>query len=360
MGVYEDRRALLRQDMQRAGIGALVIAPSTDYLYLTGSARQESQRIAALVLTGERAVLLMPAFECGNEPSLAASLELLPYSDDQDAAGLLAGLLPARGCVAVGRQLRASLLLALQSLRPALRWQNADSLLVPMRSRKSAEEIRTIEEAQHMAERALTRLLSEPLIGKTERAIAARLRQLRLEEGFDAVGDGIVASGPNTALPHHVNGERVVRRGDALMFDIGGMYRGYRADFTRTFAVGSLPEGFEEVYAIVLEAHLAGKRAAVPGAQASEVDRAAREVIARAGYGECFTHRLGHGIGLDVHEAPFIAAASDAVLVPGNVFSCEPGIYLPGRFGVRIEDLLALEPDGARSLNTLSKQLTIV
>ena len=360
MCVYENRRILLQHSMQRAEIAAVVVAPSADFLYLTGSVRQESQRAAALVITRERAVLLMPAFECGNEPGLAASLALLPYSDDQDAVGLLADLLPARGCVAVGRQMRASLLLALQARCPALRWQSADSLLVPLRSRKSAQEIQTIEAAQHMAERALTRLLNEPLIGRTEKEIAARLRQLRLEEGFDAVGDGIVASGPNTALPHHVNGSRVVCRGDALMFDIGGTYRGYRADFTRTFAVGSLPEGFEDVYSIVLEAHLAGRRAAAAGVPAAEVDRAARRVISEAGYGHFFTHRLGHGIGLDVHEAPFIASANTAPLEPGNVFSCEPGIYLPGRFGIRIEDLLVLEPDGARSLNTLSKQLQIV
>lgn len=360
MCVYENRRALLQRGMQREEIAAVVVPPSSDFLYLTGSPRPEAQRPAALVMTQERAVLLMPAFECGSEPALAASLELCPYSDEQDAASLLAGLLPARGCVAVGRQMRASLLLSLQAHRAALRWQSADSLLVPLRSRKSAEEICILETAQHMAERALTRLLEEPLIGRTEKEIAARLRQLRLDEGFDAVGNGIVASGPNTALPHHVNGDRAVCRGDALMFDIGGTYRGYRADFTRTFAVGRLPDGFEDVYSVVLQAHLAGRDAAAAGVPASDVDQAARRVISQAGYGPFFTHRLGHGIGLDIHEAPFIAAANTAPLETGNVFSCEPGIYLPGRFGIRIEDLLVLQDDGVHSLNTLSKQLQIV
>lgn len=184
--------------------------------------------------------------------------------------------------------------------------------------------------------------------------------QLRLEEGFDAVGSGIVASGENTALAHHVNSDRIVRKGDALMFDIGGTYQGYHADFTRTFSIGQPAEDFKTVYNIVLEAHLAGVRAAKPGEKACDVDCAAREVIQRAGYGSFFTHRLGHGIGLDVHEPPFISAISPLSLEPGNVFSCEPGIYLPGRFGIRIEDLLVMGENGIQSLNTLSKELTIL
>lgn len=360
MCIYENRRNLLFQDMKRMGVDAAVITPSSDFLYLTGSAKQEAQRPVALVITMDRALLLMPDFECGNEPALAASLELVPFCDGQDAAALLAALLPAGGCVAAGRQMRASLLLSLQALRPDVCWKNADALLTPMRRRKSAQEISIIETAQHMAERALTRLLQEPLVGRTERSIAARLRALRLEEGFDAVGSGIIASGPNTALPHHINGDRVVQPGDVLMFDIGGQYRGYRADFTRTFAVGHAPEGFHDVYETVLAAHYAGVRAAREGVPACEVDRAAREVIAGSGFGDFFTHRLGHGIGLDIHEEPFIMSANTLPLECGSVFSCEPGVYLPGRFGVRIEDLLVLESSGARSLNLLPKDLQIL
>lgn len=211
-----------------------------------------------------------------------------------------------------------------------------------------------------MAERALSRLLQEPLVGRTEREIASRLAELQLEEGFDAVGPGIIASGPNTANPHHVNGDRTVSEGDALMFDIGGTYRGYHADFTRTYAVGHAPDGFREIYEIVLAAHFAGKEAATAGMPAAEADRAARQVIESAGYGPFFTHRLGHGIGLDVHEAPFITSQSQTPLENGSVFSCEPGIYLPGRFGIRIEDLLVMENGHARSLNDLTKDLQII
>ena len=180
MCIYENRRNLLLQDMKRMGVDAAVITPSSDFLYLTGSAKQEAQRPVALVITTDRALLLMPDFECGNEPALAASLELVPFRDGQDAAALLAALLPAGGCVAAGRQMRASLLLPLQAHCKNLRWLDADALFVPMRRRKSAEEIAVIETAQHMAERALTRLLSGPIIGRTEHDIAAQLRALRL------------------------------------------------------------------------------------------------------------------------------------------------------------------------------------
>lgn len=359
MSIYENRRQRLTTAMAAAGVCAAIFTPSSDYLYLTGSPRQPAQRVAALVITPERASLLLPGFEAENEPELAKELTLLPYSDLDDAARLLSSLLPDSGAIAIGREMRASLLLALQKRSEQLTWRDADAILTPIRRRKDTTEIKIIETAQHMAERALTRLLEESLVGKTEREIASRLMALRLEEGFDSVGSGIVASGPNTALPHHVNGDRIVQKGDALMFDIGGTYKGYHADFTRTFFLGNPPEEFTRIYRIVLEAHLAGKAAAMPGIPASAVDQAARAVIEKAGYGPCFTHRLGHGIGLDVHEPPFITSASSLPLEPGNVFSCEPGIYLPGRFGVRIEDLLVLEETGARSLNTLSKELQV-
>lgn len=360
MTVFEKRLKNLLAAMEDAGIGAAVFSPSTDYFYLTGSARQPAQREAALLVSPERTALLLPEFEAENEPELSRRLERIPYSDLEDPAALLSALLPKSGRIAVGSEMRAKFLMALQQAGSRLSWCCADALTGPLRRKKDREEIRLIETAQHMAERALSRLLKEPVAGKSERELASRLMELRLEEGFDSVGSGIAASGPNTALPHHINGDRRVEKGDILMFDIGGLYRGYRADFTRTFAVGAVPEEFDRIYQIVLEAHLAGKRTARPGVPASQVDRAARQVIQEAGFGPFFTHRLGHGIGLDVHEPPFIVNTSPLPLETGSVFSCEPGIYLPGRFGVRIEDLLVLEEGGARSLNTLSKKLQVI
>lgn len=360
MSIFENRRRNFMTAMENAGICASVFTPSTDYRYLTGSSRQTAQRIVALFISPRRTALLIPDFEREQETLLADELELIPYSDLDDAAELFSVLLPDKGCIAVGSETRAGFLIQLQNRSRQLSWCCADPFLAPLRRRKDPDEIRLIETAQGMAERALSRLLREPLMGKTEREIASRLMDLRLEEGFDSVGSGIVASGSHTASPHSVNGERKLAKGDVLMFDIGGLYRGYRADFTRTFALGAVPDGFSQIYQIVLEAHLAGKKAACAGIPASEVDHAARQVIEKAGYGAFFTHRLGHGIGLDIHEAPFITGNNPQPLEIGNVFSCEPGIYLPGRFGVRIEDLLVIGKDGARSLNTLSKELRVI
>lgn len=360
MNIYEKRRSKLIADMKHQNFSGLIFSPSSDYLYLTGSHRKPGERAVILFLTPQHSFLLLPDFEADNEQELQKELELIPYSDLQHAETLLLEHLPKEGTIAVGKEVRASFLLTLQELAPQLCWRSAEPLICALRVRKDPEEIRIIETAQHMAERALSRLLEESLIGKTEVEIASRLMQLRLEEGFDSVGNGIVATGPNTALVHHINGQRKLQKQDILMFDIGGTYRGYHADFTRTFAVGSLPEDFETIYQIVLNAHYAGKAAAMPGVTASSVDQAARTVIADAGYGKFFPHRLGHGIGLDVHESPFLTGNNDSVLTPGNVFSCEPGIYLPGKFGIRIEDLLVMETDGPRSLNTLPKKLQIL
>lgn len=360
MSIFEKRRQNLRNAMLYRRIDASIFTPSTDYLYLTGSYKQPAQRISALILTQKRSVLLLPCIEAENEPQLADELEILTYSDLDNAEKIICSLLPPKGRIAIGREMRAGFLLSMQALSPELQWQNADALLSPIRRKKEPEEIQMIEEAQHMAERALTKLLSEPIIGKTECELASRLMELRLDEGFDSVGPGIVASGPNTALPHHTNGERVLSCGDVLMFDIGGVYKGYRADFTRTFAVGKIPESFSEIYHVVLQAHITAKAAVKENVPAAEIDRIARDIIEKAGYGAYFTHRLGHGIGLDIHEEPFISSTNRLPLEIGNVFSCEPGIYIPGQFGVRIEDLLVLEKNGARSLNTLTKELTVI
>lgn len=360
MNITKQRREELLRAMRAKKIAASVFCPSSDFLYLTANGRQAAQRMVALLVSADRCAVLLPDFEQTSNPEMDPELERIPYTDSDDAVQMLCRLLPAEGCIAVGSAMRADLLLSLQQNAPHLTWCCADEILSPIRRRKTAQEVQIIETAQHMAERALSRLLEEKLVGHTEREIAARLAELRLQEGFDRVGAGIIASGPNTANPHHANSDRILCEGDVLMFDIGGTYRGYHADFTRTYVVGRLPDGFAEIYQIVLEAHLAGKAAARAGAPACEVDRAARLVIEKAGYGPFFSHRLGHGIGLDIHEPPFLVDRNSLCLENGNVFSCEPGIYLPGRFGVRIEDLLVLENGCARSLNTLSKELRIL
>ena len=212
--------------------------------------------------------------------------------------------------------------------------------------------------AQRIAEEAFRQLLPEIRPGMTERQLAARLQYLALSAGAEKMSfDTIVASGPNGSMPHAVPGDRAVEEGDFITFDFGCVYGGYCSDMTRTVAVGQVTEEMEKVYAIVRQAQQAGLDAARAGKTGCEVDAAGRDIIEKAGYGPYFGHSLGHSLGIEVHESPSATPANDKPLPLHAVISVEPGIYLPGRFGVRIEDVVVLEEDGCRNLMELGKDL---
>jgi Xaa-Pro aminopeptidase len=202
--------------------------------------------------------------------------------------------------------------------------------------------------------------VDESFMGRSEASIASDLAALLVEHGHASAAFTIVASGPNAASPHHEPGERRIRAKDAVVLDFGGSFDGYQSDTTRTLVVGEPPLGFERVYQLVQEAHQAACEAVGPGVPAQEVDRAARRVIADGGYGEAFIHRTGHGIGLEVHEVPSIVEGNKQLLETGMTFSVEPGIYLEGRFGVRIEDIVAVTDDGVEHLNRSPRGLHVV
>ena len=229
-----------------------------------------------------------------------------------------------------------------------------------LRRVKDAEELRAIEEASKLGEEAWLWAIERGFVGRSERDVAlateARIRELGGEPSFPA----IVAAGPNGALPHAEPGERVIEAGQLVVFDIGAKLDGYCSDGTRTFATGEIDDRGREVYDVVLRAQLAALEAIEAGRNGEEIDGVARELIAAAGYGEAFGHALGHGVGLEVHEGPRLSPKSDDVLAPGEVVTVEPGIYLPGKLGVRIEDFVVVTDDGYRNLSTLPKELTIV
>jgi Xaa-Pro aminopeptidase len=203
-------------------------------------------------------------------------------------------------------------------------------------------------------------LADREFTGKTEAQLGREIAELLVENGSDTAAFVIVASGPNSASPHHESGERVIGEGDAIVIDFGGTVAGYSADTTRMFHVGEPGAKYREVHAVVLAAHNAGVSAVAPGVTAESVDAAARRVIAEAGYGEYFIHRTGHGIGLDTHEDPYIVAGNSQKLRPGMTFSVEPGVYLPGEFGVRIEDIVACTEHSVDRFNHSSREVVIV
>jgi D-alanyl-D-alanine dipeptidase len=222
-----------------------------------------------------------------------------------------------------------------------------------LRMRKDAAELEALRLVSESADRAYARILGRPFAGRTEREIGADLADLLRAEGHDEVGFTIVASGANGASPHHEIGDRRIAEGDTVVLDFGGGMRGYRSDITRTVHVGRTAGSEEQkVHDVVRRAQEAGYAAARKDATAESVDAASRRVIDDAGYGEFFIHRTGHGIGLDGHEHPYLVRGNREKLEPGMAFSIEPGIYLPGRFGVRIEDIAVIDADGsARPLN---------
>lgn len=368
MNIYDQRIAKARNRMEDAGISLLVITPSSDLMYLTGYSKPATDRLTALLLTEHDSYFLCPAMEKNYLKEVDCQAAPILWEDSGDPFKKMYSVLSAapgisrKSCIkaTVAGRMQSSCLIRLMELYPGVSWNNADSVLVPLRKSKTPEEITIIRRAQEMAERAFARLLENGLEGKTERQLSEQLMKLRLEEGFDAVGPGLIACGPGSASPHPILSDNKVQAGDTVMFDFGGTYKGYHADMTRTCAVGYASDEFKEVYSIVLEAHLAVLKAAAPGTACRDMDLAGRSIIERAGYGAYFTHRLGHGIGLDIHEPPFASASEEGVLETGNVISNEPGIYLPGQFGIRIEDLIVITEKGCESLNTMTKELMIV
>ena len=237
----------------------------------------------------------------------------------------------------------------------------ASALMTELRGSKDEEELSCMTAAQRIAEGALEQILKEIRPGMTEKEIAARLNYLMVSAGAEKTSfDTIVASGPNGSMPHAVPGMRKVREGDFITMDFGCVYKGYCSDMTRTVALGRPSDEMRNVYDIVLQAQLAGIAAAKAGVTGAAIDGAARKVIQDAGYGSCFGHSFGHSLGIDIHEAPNAAPGNDKPMPDGAVISAEPGIYLPGKFGVRIEDVMILRPDGAQVITKAPKALLVL
>ncbi|MEP6758065.1 MAG: Xaa-Pro peptidase family protein [Actinomycetota bacterium] len=357
------RLATAAERLAAEDLDALVVAPSPDLAYLTGYEPMPLERATFLiVVAGSAPRLLVPMLErpLALDAPGAAAVEVIAWPDGEDPYAAIAAWLPTDARVALGDRIWGVHVLALQRAAPEATWTSARPVVGALRARKDAAELDALRRAGAAADAALADLLVTPLAGRSELDIAADLARFLVEHGHDRAEFTIVASGPNAASPHHEPTGRVVSGGDALVLDFGGVFEGYYSDMTRTLSVGEPSPELIEVHGVVAAAQAAARGAVRPGVEIQTVDRAARSVIVAAGYGERFFHRTGHGIGLEVHEPPYAAEGDTTILEPGMTFSVEPGIYLDGRLGVRIEDIVAVTADGLEELNRSPRNLVVV
>jgi Xaa-Pro aminopeptidase len=360
---YAERRRRALESAETAGLEGILVSPGPDLAYLTGYAPFPLERLTLLVLTTRGgATLVIPTLERPLAESAAGApgLTLLDWRDGRDDPYGAVARIVGPGRYAVTDQTWTSHLLSLERATPDASFVAAGEAIPLLRAVKDADEIERLRAAGAAADAAFADVIGLPFAGRAETDLSAELDRLLREHEHQRVGFAIVGSGPNAASSHHEPGERRIEPGDAVVMDFGGVRDDYWSDITRTVFVGEPDQDQRRVYEIVRQAQQAAFEAVRPGVSCQDVDRAARAVIEEAGFGERFVHRTGHGIGIELHEPPYIVEGNETPLEPGMTFSDEPGIYLRGRFGVRIEDQVVVTAEGAERLNEASRELTVV
>jgi Xaa-Pro aminopeptidase len=352
--------------MARDGVDGLIVTPGPDLRYLSGYDATPLERLTALVLPahGDPA-LVVPALEASEaqrSPAALLGMAIVSHGETDDAYALALAQLSRAARVAVDDHMWATRLFRLQATATHVQWRPAGKLLSGLRMRKGSDEIASLRQAAAAIDRVHTRMGEFLKVGVTEREVARSIAEAIVDEGHVSADFMIVGSGPNSASPHHSVSDRRLQKGDSVVVDIGGSTAdGYRSDCTRTYLVAARPDGaVTSYYDVLLEAQLAQCDFARPGVSAEAVDRVGRAVITDGGFGDAFMHRTGHGIGLETHEEPYIVEGNGLLLEPSMAFSIEPGIYLAGRHGARIEDIVVTTDNGIERLNTTSRELVVV
>ena len=362
--VYARRLAAAAAGAAQAGLAGLVVTPGYDLRYLIGSRAQTFERLTALVIpaTGE-AVMVIPRLELASlRESAVADLGLTvqDWVDGENPGDLVALALGGHARVAVTDSMPALHLLPLAERLGAVPVLGTD-IMAGLRMIKDPAEIDALRTAGAAIDRVHARVPDFLAPGRTEAQVAADITEAIVSEGHSEAAFVIVGSGPHGADPHHECSDRILQAGDIVVVDIGGPVEpGYNSDSTRTYSLGEPEPAIAEQYAVLQRAQAAAVASVRPGVTAEQVDAAARDVLADAGLAEYFVHRTGHGIGLSVHEEPYIVAGNELPLAEGMAFSVEPGIYLPGRWGARIEDIVIVTAEGALSVNNRPHDLTVV
>ncbi|RAG83227.1 aminopeptidase P family protein [Streptacidiphilus pinicola] len=361
-----DRITRAQTAARDAGLDALLITPGPDLRYLTGYEALPLERLTCLAVPAEgEPFLVVPLLEkpaAESSPVGALDLEIVAWTETEDPYALTVSRLPRRiGRVGVDNHMFAEKVLAFRSALPGAEQALAGGVLGELRMRKSAAEIAALLEAAEAIDKVHSAMEEWLRPGRTEAEVGRDVADAILAAGHARVDFVIVASGPNGASPHAEVSDRVIAPGDPVVVDIGGtMPSGYCSDSTRNYCVGRPSARYEELYDVLLHAQKEQCDAVAPGVTAEQLDAVGRDLIAKAGYGEFFIHRTGHGIGLETHEEPYIVSGSTLPLEPGMAFSIEPGIYLPGEFGARIEDIAVCTAEGGERLNLTSRELRIL
>jgi len=363
--VSPDRLSHARKAVAGAGLDALLITPGPDLRWLTGYEALPLERLTCLVLPADGEPFLVapqlevPSVEASAVPSLG--IEVVGWAETEDAYATAASRLTEPRRVGLANRMWAEQVLRFRDALPGAEQSLASEVLSDLRMRKSPEEVDALRRAGQAIDRVHTRMAEFLRPGLTEREAGREIAAAILAEGHETVDFVIVGSGPNGASPHHEVGDRVLERGDVVVVDIGGTTdEGYCSDCTRMYSLGEPPSLFRDYFSVLHEAQVAACEHARPGVTAESVDAAARAVIAAAGYGENFVHRTGHGIGVETHEEPYIVEGNRTVLEVGMAFSIEPGIYLPGQHGARIEDIVVATDDGIERLNVTDRDVVVL
>ena len=354
--------------MTEQGVDVCLLSVGADLPWLIGYEAMPLERLTMLVvpLDGD-ATLVVPRLEVARVNEEPDVFSVRSWGETEDPIAIVSDLIGSASKAAIGNRTWAQFLVALHRQNPGLDVTTASSVIGPLREVKDAHEIAALRRASAAVDRIAGQLQSGeiPLIGRTEAEVSADLGQRILAEGHHRVNFAIVAAGANAASPHHEPGERVIEAGEVVLCDFGGTMlteggAGYCSDITRCVVTGAPTSEMSAVYEVLFEAQRAGVMSGGPGVPAENVDAAARRIITDAGYGEWFMHRTGHGIGVEEHEDPYIVSGNAAPLVVGNAYSVEPGIYLPGKFGFRLEDIVIVTESGPESLNHADHRLVTV
>ncbi len=357
------RIARARERMNELDIEVLLLSVGADLPYLTGYEAMPLERLTMFVLpaTGD-AHLVVPRLEAPRVTPQPDLFDIVPWEETDDPIRLVAKLVgPATRSAAIGDNTWARFVLDLQRARPHTSFLRATRIMAPIRMVKDGHEIDALRAAAEAVDAIAVEMRDLSFVGRSELDLHRELVERMLARGHERSNFAIVAAGEHAASPHHEpTAERIVAPGDIVLCDFGGTMHGYCSDITRMFHAGEPTAEVRDAYAVLVEAQEAGVRAATVGTPCARVDAAAREVIGAAGLGAYFMHRVGHGIGQEAHEDPYMVAGNDAPLEAGHAFSVEPGIYIPGRFGMRLEDIVVAAENGPIRLNNAPRDLALV